>query len=385
MHWGHAISDDLFEWREQPIALYPRQYGDWCFSGSAVVDEHNTSGFKTGDDDLLVLAYTSTGRGECIAYSNDAGRTWTEYAENPVVSHTGRDPKLVWHAPTKKWVMAVYDETDGKRWIAFYTSPDLKKWDFASRIEGFFECPDLFALEVDDDTNRERWVLYGADGRYMLGQFDGRKFTPESGKHQLWYGNFYAAQTFSNAPDDRRVQIGWGQGITFPGMPFNQQMTVPVELSLRTTTDGARMFAWPVEEIESLRSMANAFADVRVAPGDNPLEDISGELLDIEAEIEPGDAEECGFVLRGQTITYNAKRHEIECGKHKAPLAPSGGVLRLRLLVDRGSIEIFGNSGQIALSSAVTPDPKNKSLSFFARGGNVQLRSLTVYELRSAW
>lgn len=385
MHWGHAVSDDLISWRELPIALYPRRHGDWCFSGSAVVDQDNTSGFKQGDAPPLVLAYTSTGRGECLAYSNDAGRSWTEFDGNPVVRHQGRDPRLLWHTPTKRWVMAVYDETDGKRWIAFYTSPDLKIWEFASRIDGFFECPDLFELSIDDDETQRRWVMYGADGRYVLGQFDGRTFTPEPGKHQTWFGNFYAAQTYSNAPDNRRVQIGWGQGITFPGMPFNQQMTIPVDLSLRLTAAGPRLYAWPVEEIESLQSMLHAFADVRVPPGENPLEDITGELFDIEAEVELGDARSCGFEVRGIAVTYDVGRQEIDCGGVKAPLRPEEGVIRLRLLVDRGSIELFGNGGQVAISAGVKPARDNKSLKFSAAGGAVRLPSLTVCELRSAW
>ena len=117
MHWGHAISTDLVHWQELPIALYPHQFGDWAFSGSAVVDRDNTGGFKTGREAPLVAAYTSTGRGECIVFSNDRGRTWTEFNGNPVVKHEGRDPRLLWHRPTKRWVMAVYDELDGKRWI----------------------------------------------------------------------------------------------------------------------------------------------------------------------------------------------------------------------------------------------------------------------------
>ena len=134
MHWGHAVSRDLVHWHELPIAIYPKRFGDWAFSGSAVVDRTNMSGWKQGDNDLLVAAFTSTGRGECIAYSCDRGRTWTEYEGNPVVKHNGRDPRLLWHGPTRRWVMAVYDESDGKRWIAFYTSSNLKTWTFRSRI-----------------------------------------------------------------------------------------------------------------------------------------------------------------------------------------------------------------------------------------------------------
>ena len=113
---------------------------------------------------------------------------------NPVVKHNGRDPKLIWHAPTKKWVMAVYDEGGKARDVAFYTSPDLKKWAYRSRVGGFYECPDLFPLPVGGDPGDVRWVLSAADGKYVLGQFDGRKFVKESGKHQVWYGNFYATK-----------------------------------------------------------------------------------------------------------------------------------------------------------------------------------------------
>src|SRR6185295_14840190 len=154
MHWGHAVSRDLVHWEELPIALYPRKFGDWAFSGSAVVDQRNTSGWKQGRNDLLVAAFTSTGRGECIIYSNDRGRTWTEHEGNPVVKHQGRDPKLVWDAPSRRWVMALYDEFEKKQWITFHTSSDLKRWEFASRIEGFYECPDLFELPL---KNTSKW------------------------------------------------------------------------------------------------------------------------------------------------------------------------------------------------------------------------------------
>ena len=169
-----------------------------------------------------------------------------EYDKNPVVKHQGRDPRLLWHKASSRWIMAVYDEFEGKQWIAFHSSPDLKAWTFESRIEGFFECPDLFELAVAGQPGQSRWVLYGGDGAYLLGQFDGKKFTPDSNKKErVWYGNFYAAQTFSDTPDGRRIQIGWGNGIAFPGMPFNQQMTIPCELTLRSTDEGIRMFARP--------------------------------------------------------------------------------------------------------------------------------------------
>ncbi len=270
MHWGHAVSRDLVHWTELPIALYPRAYGDWCFSGSAVVDQQNASGFGDGAAPPLVAAFTSTGRGECIVSSRDRGRTWAEYAGNPVVKHEGRDPRLLWHDATKRWIMAVYDETGGRRAIAFYSSPDCKEWTFESRIDGYFECPEIFELEIDGDPARRRWVLYAADGAYQLGHFDGHRFEPrESNKLRTWHGNFYASQTFSNAPKGRRIQIGWANGIAFPGAPFNQQMTVACDLSLRTTNEGPRLFARPVVELLALRGKEYAYDSLTLKSGEN--------------------------------------------------------------------------------------------------------------------
>jgi fructan beta-fructosidase len=385
MHWGHAVSKDLVHWQELPIALYPKRYDDWAFSGSALVDRANTSGLKKGDGDLLIAAFTSTGRGECIAYSNDRGRTWTDLPENPVVKHSGRDPKVIWHAPSKRWVMAVYDEHAGKRWIAFHTSADLKKWQFASRIEGFYECPDLFEAAIDGQKENTKWVLYAADGQYILGDFDGKTFKKESGKHVLWHGNFYAAQTFSDVPDGRRIQIGWGVGITFPGMPFNQQMTVPCELTLRTTTEGPRLFAFPVKELDSLHERKHSFAELTLKPKDNPLVKISGELFDIRATFAVGKAKAFGFTIRGTEVVYDVEKQTLSCKGRTAPLKPVKGKIRLRLLVDRGSIEIFGNDGAMAMSIGLIPPDKDRSLSAFSRGGNTSVPALEVIELRSAW
>jgi fructan beta-fructosidase len=385
MHWGHAVSKDLIHWQELPIALYPRRFGDWCFSGSAVVDARNTSGFKTGDEAVLVAAYTSTGRGECIAYSNDRGRSWTEYSGNPVVKHAGRDPKLIWHEPTRQWVMAVYDEHQGKRWIAFHNSPDLKTWSFRSRIEDFFECPDLFELPVQGEKDKKKWVLHAADGKYVLGAFDGKSFTVESGKHQLWHGQFYAAQSFSDAPNGRRIQIGWGNGVAFPGMPFNQQMTIPCQLTLRPTPDGVRMFAEPVKEIDTLHDTRHSWRDRLLKPGNNLLQELAGDLFEIRAELAGAGADSFGFTIRGVPVVYDVKKRTIACKGLLAPLATRAGKIRLRLVIDRGSFEIFGNDGAVAMSVAVIPADNNKSLGVFTRGGNTRVAMLDVFVLKSAW
>jgi fructan beta-fructosidase len=391
MHWGHAVSSDLLHWKELPIALYPQRFGDWCFSGSAIVDARNSSGLGTGKEDLLVAAYTSTGRGESIVTSVDRGRTWREYEGNPVVRHSGRDPKLLWHEPSHRWVMAVYDELDGKRNISFYASADLKKWEFQSRIDDFFECPDLFELPVSGANGKpagSKWVLYAADGQYVLGDFDGSRFSTESGKHRLWYGNFYAAQTYSNAPDGRRIQIGWGQGIEFRGMPFNQQMTIPVDLTLRGTPEGPRMFAEPVRELERLRGPARAMQNLQVVSSDTAVRDFNSDLCDVRAEFEIDAAappESFGVTVRGVPIQFDVSKRTLTCRHVVAPLQPDGGRVQLRILVDRGSIEVFGNSGRVALSVAAAFPDTDHSLSVFARGGTVRVPKLEAFELKSAW
>jgi fructan beta-fructosidase len=384
MHWGHAVSRDLVHWKELPVAIYPKRYDDWAFSGSAVVDKLDSLGLKKAGREALVAAFTSTARGECIAWSNDRGATWTELPGNPVVKHQGRDPKVIYHAPSKRWVMAVYDEHAGKRWIAFHTSPDLKRWRFRSRIEGFFECPDLFELPVAG-RKETKWVLYAADGQYVLGSFDGKSFTKESGKHTLWYGNFYAAQTFSDAPDDRRIQIGWGSGIAFPGMPFNQQMTIPCELSLRPTPEGVRLFAEPVKELAGLHGDKHELKHIELKAGEDRKVRARGELFDIRGEFTPGKADAVGFTVRGTQIAYDAKKQTLSCKGRTAPLKAVKGKVRLRVLVDRGSVEVFANDGAAALSIGVIPPEKDRSISVFARGGNASVGGLTVFELRSAW
>jgi fructan beta-fructosidase len=380
MHWGHAMSPDLLHWTELPQAISPREFGDRAFSGSAVVGREGTL------KDRLVAAFTSTGRGECIGTYEPGPQLFSEYPENPVVKHQGRDPKLLWHKASNRWVMAVYDEFDGKQWIAFYSSPDLKQWSVESRIEGFFECPDLFELPVSGKPGESRWVLYAADGAYSLGLFDGKKFTPDSKqKQRVWYGNFYAAQTFNDTPDGRRIQIGWGNGITFPGMPFNQQLTIPCELTLHLTAEGIRMFARPVAELSSLHGQKHSWLDVAPSSGENPLAGITGDLFEIHADAQVGSDGTLTFTARGVPIVYDAGKKTLTCGDKTAPLSPEGGKISLQILVDRGSIEVFGNNGRVAISHGVIPPEANRAFSVFVTGGATRIQALEVYELKSVW
>lgn len=202
MHWGHAVSNDLVRWEHLPIALYPDKLG-WIFSGSAVVDKNNTSGFGTNGKGPLVAIFShhsqpieKTGSDkfqyQSIAYSNDKGRSWTMYEGNPVVPNPGirdfRDPKVIWHDESQKWIMTV----TALDHIKFYNSPDLKNWtylsDFGKTVgshDGVWECPDLFPLV--DDQGQKKWVLLqnmnpgnpngGSGCQYFVGDFDGKKFT----------------------------------------------------------------------------------------------------------------------------------------------------------------------------------------------------------------
>lgn len=396
MTWGHAVSKDLVHWTELGDAIHPDELGT-IFSGSAVVDEHNTTGFQTGDEKPIVCVYTSAGgrnrlsKGQpftqSIAYSNDRGRTWTVYEDNPVQGHiagNNRDPKAIWYEPLKQWVIVLY--LDDKR-MAFFTSKDLKSWTMHGELKCFHECPELFELPVDGDKTKTKWVLYGGSGDYLLGHFDGKRFTPDGKPIKYNYGNcFYASQTFNNVPpeDGRRIQIAWGR-IGHKSMPFNQMMDFPVELTLHTTDEGIRMFAVPVREIALLHDKEHAWQGKPIRPGENLLKGITGDLFHIRAEFEPGDAEQFGFVIRGTPVTYDVKEAQLSCLKNKAPLKTKDGKIRLELLVDRMSVEIYGNDGRVYMPMGVISPDDNKTIEVFAKGGPARATSLTVWELKSAW
>lgn len=397
MTWGHAVSRDLVHWRQLDHAIHPDRLGT-IFSGSAVVDWNNTAGFQTGDEKVLVAMYTSAGSHaepkvpftQSIAYSNDRGRTWTKYEGNPVLGHivgNNRDPKVMWHEPTKRWVMALYlDKND----FVLFSSPDLKEWTKLCDVPlpGSTECPDFFELPVDGDQSNKQWLFWGGNGTYWLGSFDGRKFTPEEGPFQSrWGANCYAAQTYADIPasDGRRIQIAWMAGGKFPGMPFNQQMSFPREMTLRTTPDGVRLFIEPVKEIETIHGKHHQWTDAALVPDENLLSGVHGELLDVRAEIELGEATEVGFKFRGEVVRYDAVGKTLSCRGKSAPLELADGLLRLQVLVDRTSLEIFAQDGQVSMAFCFLPPPNDTSAEIFAVGGQATVRQLDVWELESAW
>jgi fructan beta-fructosidase len=387
MHWGHAVSEDLVHWREIGDALFPwtDDARGHVFSGSGFVDWKNTSGFQTGAEPPLVVAFTDTEAGESVASSNDRGRTFTAYEGNPVVEHKGRDPKIVWHEPTARWVMAVYDETE-ERAIDFYSSADLREWRFESRLPGFYECPELLELPIEGGAG-SRWIVFAADGEYVLGSFDGRVFRPDhEGKHRLWYGNFYASQVYSDAPDGRRVQIGWARGNDYPGMPFNQGMTVPVDLSLREAKDGPRLFADPVPELRSLRAGHRSVPAAELYPGDNALAGLEADVFEIDTTLELDPKVVVSLSIGGAKIAANAAEGTLRCGDVEAPLVlDEGGQVRLQILVDRGSIEVFAVDGRVALSEGVLLPRGEKPLTLSVARGKARMLSFDLWTLRSIW
>jgi len=399
MTWGHAISKDMVHWNQIENAIYPDKLGT-IFSGSGVVDWNNTTGFQTGYEKPLICIYTSAGgtsdesKGQpftqSIAYSNDKGRTWTKYEKNPVLGHiigSNRDPKVIWHEPTEKWIMTLY--LDGNDY-ALFSSPNLKEWTRLSDINlpNTSECPDIFELSVDGDPNNKKWVFWGANGNHYIGTFDGKIFKAESDLLRTDFGaNFYAAQTWSDIPksDGRRIQIAWMNGGKYPDMPFNQQMTFPVELTLRTTPYGIRLFRKPIKEIENIYQKEYFWQDQILPPKNDILSGIKGDLFNIYAEIELYKSSEVGFVIYGEKVQYNKESKQLSCLGRSALLEPIDNKISLQILVDRTSIEVFGNDGLVSLSSCFLPDLDNENLSIYSLDGEANIILLKVYELKSAW
>lgn len=409
MTWGHATSTDLLRWEERGDALHPDAMGT-MYSGSGVVDRQNTSGFGVGTKPPLVLVYTAAGGTnawskeqpftQCLAFSTDGGGTWTKYAGNPVLAQRApgnRDPKVFWHAPTRRWIMVLYvgypkvGEVDARgrpavtHAIEFFSSPNLREWTYLSRNDGFYECPDFFELPVNGDVRESYWVLQGANTDYQVGTFNGTTFTPVTPILKGHLGNaLYAPQTFSDMPDGRRVQIGWGR-VPMPGMPFNQQMLMPCGLTLRATPEGPRLAWQPVREVATLRSRDFSLAPRLVSPAENPLRAARARAFDLEVELEVGEASEITFVLHGVPVVYHVARKELTVEKITVPVPSDAGRIRLRVLGDRQTLQLFALGGLVYLPVRVPIHPENQEFELSVRGGPIRLRSLQLSDLNPIW
>ncbi|MEI6218204.1 MAG: glycoside hydrolase family 32 protein [bacterium] len=399
--WGHAISRDLVHWEQIEDAIKPDAYG-WIWSGSAVVDWENTAGLQKGSEKTLVALYT-TGASptagwdgatnpavQSIAFSNDRGRTWKKYKGNPVLGHiraSNRDPKVVWHAPTRTWIMALFlDDHD----FALFASKNLIKWEHLQDIHlcGSSECPDFFELNVDGKPEDTRWVFWGGDSQYRIGRFDGRKFTDEGGRFKLEQGpNGYAAQTWSDVPDGRRLQISWMRDGKYPSMPFNQQMTFPVELTLKTFPEGVMLCRTPAGEIEKLHARRHSWSGKALRSGNNLMPRTHHDLFDIQVDIELGSATVFGVVIRGHHLLYHAQHRKFTFLGRDVQMATElkDGRLQFRVLVDRTSMELFSAQGRVSASFCYLPEARDWPLEFYVPYGEAKIGTVCVHELRSIW
>ena len=421
MNWGHAVSRDLVHWEELPIAI-PETADVMAFSGSAVVDWNNTTGFGKGGKPPLVAIYTGHNpkaklQSQYVAYSNDRGRTWTVHGEVlSVGSPEFRDPKVFWHAPTKRWVMVAVMALENR--AVLFTSPDLKQWTFASSFGPAggrgknWECPDLFELPVEGGMPGEkRWVLGinlgdnavggGSGGQYFVGDFDGKRFTTVPGwpGEAQWmdYGaDFYAAVSWNDLPktDPRRIWIGWANDWRYaeaiPTWPARGLMTVPREVTLKKTPTGYRIAQAPVREVASLHGARQDFsATLNETPTDLP---VVGGSADLTFDLDTGTADQVTIALTDEQgyqtligvnpgvdeVFIDRTRsgphfHDGFANRHIAPVDLAGKRVRLRLLADQSILELFVGDGTRTITDRFFRGGGQLRWSASARGGNAKL------------
>lgn len=433
MHWGHATSTDLVHWQEHPIALYPDSLG-YIFSGSAVVDKNNTSGFgKNGQVPLVAIFTHHDPKGEkegrndfqnqSIAYSLDNGKTWTKYSGNPVLKNPGitdfRDPKVMWYEPQKKWIMTLAT----KDHITFYSSPDLKNWTKESEFGkdlgahgGVWECPDLFTL---DDNGKKVWVLIvnlnpggpngGSATQYFLGAFDGNRFTSShTDTRWLDYGpDEYAGITWSNT-GNRKIFLGWMSNWLYanvvPTETWRNAMTIPRELKLKRAGKEMYVASEPVAEFNKLRSKPVILQNVQVTKSFDVASkagkislpaslDLNLEQLNDFSVILSNDAGEevvIGYDKKQQQYFIDRTKsgktdfHKDFGGRHVAPRLTSSGKMDCSLIIDVSSIEMFADSGLTVMTETFFPtEPFNHIR--IQSPGNITIKKLVVSNFKSIW
>ena len=437
LSWGHAVSTDLIHWTQLPVAI-PDEKNIHIFSGSAVVDYHNTSGLcrnpSHDENSCLVALYTgATWNGkdyvhqdQNVAFSNDKGRHWTKYNSNPVIDlhlRDFRDPKVIWHGPSQSWIMAVALPNEHK--VRLYRSRNLREWtklsDFgpAGATGGQYECPDLF--ELHSPAGKPKWVLVvnvnpgGRDGgsaaQYFVGDFDGVTFTNDNPASttlwQDWGKDFYAATTFFNAPpgDENRYQIAWLSNWQYatrtPETGFRGMMDIPRVLTLRQERDGLRLIQQPVKQLDQLReSEVHASGSIEAVNGYLQGQRLTGRQLDIELSIDPADASEFGLHIAGATIGISIGANQDDHifidrdapafdpnfpGRHTAPLTltPHQPVA-LRILLDASSLEVFAQDGAVTLTDRIFPTDDTVP-QFYSKSGNTKITAAHFWKMKSIW
>lgn len=426
MSWGHATSKDLVHWQHLPVAIpeiITKDTTTWIFSGSAVLDQHNSSGFGKDGKAPVVAIYTADQpkqqkESQFIAYSNDGGLTYTNYTGNPVVDihkKDFRDPCVIWLEEQRKWLMAVAVPAEHK--VQFYGSVNLKDWTLLSEFANqgdtrkIWECPSLTPLYVDGDPAKKKWLLMissgnpdGATGmQYFTGDFDGSTFindNPDTTKLFVDYGRtFYAAIPYNHLPDNKQTMIGWLMPFETPTWPWRGQMSIPRDLSLRTTAAGIRLFQQPAAAINAYLDKLPATKKMREQSIvlNNKEQSLSSEHRFntntnwIDATFTTNTATDFGLKIAAQkngtavVIGYNTRRHELYITDGKATdgmtVQPAKNKIRLQVLLDRSSVEVFVNDGEKVLTTLVFPDKDATGLSVFAENGKVQLDTLKVWSL----
>lgn len=430
MSWGHAVSPDLFSWEHRPVAI-PEADGVMAFSGTAALDRNNTTGLGTVDQPPLIAMYTGHADGgrlqhQNFAWSVDAGRTWTKYEKNPVLDlglAEFRDPKIFWHEPTARWIMVVALPLE--RSAAFFVSPDLKQWRKVSQFGNAgrtnipnWECPDLFEMKIEGEAET-RWVLVASVGgngpvggsgcQYFVGTFDGEKFVNEnSAETVLWLNegsDFYAFQSFADAPAGKRIGIAWMTNLRYAGAvpttPWRGAMTAPVEYTLVRTSVGLRLRQRPLEGTATfLKSRGAVAVDVRdrdVSAGIAAV-DVQGSVMMLEATFAPKGATCFGLRVRegrGEHVVVGydvaAKQLFVDRGRSGATVfygdvgprfvasaAPAAdGTITFTIVVDHGSVEVFSGDGLAAMSVIAFSGDDSEGVSLFAEGGDATLVRLS--------
>lgn len=445
MSWNHAVSDDMVHWEHRPVAIpYGKEEEEGIFSGSAVVDHNNTTGFGDGSRAPLVAIYTShytrddgsTWQAQSLAYSIDGGETFEKYDENPVLEFDDpdfRDPNVMWMEESEQWVMVVALPRQHK--VKFYASDNLIDWEFLSdfgpdgAVEGIWECPDLFPIAVDGDPDDIRWVLHvdinpgaiagGSGSQFFVGDWEGTQFVPDesiSGGDIIWadYGtDFYAAISWSNIPEDdgRRLWVGWMNNWLYandiPTDPWRSAQSVPRSIHLETIDGNIKVVQRPVEELQSLRENHTQVENITVTEGIHSLDDhgLSGKAYEFIAEFNPENADVVGFSLRSGDNEETLVGYDADAGtvfvdrtnsgeddfyegfaqRNDAPVNLKDGKIKLHVFVDWSSVEVFVNDGETVITNRIFPDPDSQGISMFAEGGEASIENLDFWTLSSIW
>lgn len=404
LSWAHYASADLMHWEERPIVLFPDELGS-KHSGSAVVDVLNTSGWQTGNTPPIVAAYTaSRGVGgndkiqmQGIAFSTNGAKTFTKFEDNPVLgksqlltegSDNFRDPKFFWYSPTKgfdpyatdgHWVMVLFEGRE----LSMYSSKDLRNWEKHGSLDGFHECPELFPLAIDGDPKKIRWIMYGADGKYHIGEFNGKLFKPEtSEKIPMYYGGkLYASQTFNNTDigfgeQPRRIQVAWQGG-------RKGQMSTANELRLRNTTLGLRVCMLPVKEIENLYTRTENMDGLKLSPGDtNPFSSAIGGLYDLDFVVDLSSASQLVLTIGKKKLLVKATEKGLVMDEK---IIPDTNVLHFRVLIDRTSIDVYFGEHGLYYFPFMNDSEISSTFSIAITEGEASFRKLQIHELKSIW